>query len=187
MRASTRLTVARPGRRALIMALITASIALAACGEKEEPERAATPAQSSSASTDSASDEIPGGAVGADAQVIDEWSRALSTGDITGAAEFFAIPSVAENGPTLIEIESQADARRFNSSLPCGAELVRAETEGDFTVATFRLTDRPGGDCGAGAGSTAQTSFVIEASKIAEWRRVGPGSGADEEAPGTSI
>ena len=186
MLASARLTAARPAS-ALVAALITASIALAACGEKEEPERAAAPAQSGSESTGSASDEIPGGADAAEAQVIDEWSRALATGDVDGAAEFFAIPSVAENGPTLIEIESQADARRFNSSLPCGAELVRAETEGDFTVATFRLIERPGGDCGAGVGGTAQTSFVIEGSKIAEWRRVGAGSGAPEEVPGSTI
>lgn len=103
------------------------------------------------------------------------------------AAQLFAIPSVAENGPTLLQIQNQADARFFNSSLPCGAQLVRAESEGDFTIATFRLTERPGGNCGTGTGATAQTSFVIEGSKIAEWRRVGPGSGVVDQAPGRAV
>lgn len=182
---------ARSQRRArqppLVAALMVAALALAACGEKDEPESAATSLESGSESAESASGEIPGGADSADAQVIDEWSQTLSEGDVEGAAEFFAIPSVAENGPSLIEIQNLGDARQFNESLPCGAELMRAESEGDFTVATFRLTERPGGSCGAGTGGTAQTSFVIEGSKIAEWRRVGAGSGALEEASGSSI
>ena len=67
---------------------------------------------------------------------------------------------------------------RFNESLPCGARLIRAETAGDFTTATFHLTERPGpGLCGNGTGQTAQTSFVIRDGKIVEWRRVGlPGA-----------
>jgi len=84
---------------------------------------------------------------------------------------------VAENG-VLIHIRSLDDARRFNESLPCGARLIRAETAGDFTTATFHLTERPGpGLCGNGTGQTAQTSFVIRDGKIVEWRRVGlPGA-----------
>ena len=41
------------------------------------------------------------------------------------------------------------------------------------SVATFRLTERPGpGVCGQGTGETAQTAFVIEDGEIVEWRRV---------------
>ena len=50
---------------------------------------------------------------------------------------------MAENG-ILIEIEDEDDALRFNASLPCGAELIGAETQGEFTTATFRLIERPG-------------------------------------------
>ncbi|MGH2987799.1 MAG: nuclear transport factor 2 family protein [Solirubrobacterales bacterium] len=130
--------------------------------------------------------QVPGGADPAEAQVIDDWARTLSEGDVDGAARYFAIPSVAENGPTLIRIRDLDDARLFNATLPCGAELVRAESEGDFVVATFRLTERPGpGTCGDGAGGAAQTAFVIEDGRIAEWRRVG--IGGDEQAPSRSI
>jgi hypothetical protein len=105
--------------------------------------------------------------------VIDGWAKTLASGDIEGAAEFFALPSVAENG-VLVEIEDEDDALRFNASLPCGAELISAESQGELTTATFRLIERPGaGACGDGTGNTAQTSFVIEDSKIVEWRRVG--------------
>jgi hypothetical protein len=117
--------------------------------------------------------EIPGDADPEDVRVIDEWARTLASGDVEGAAAFFAIPSVAENG-ILYAIEDEDDALRFNASLPCGAELIAAETEGEFTTATFRLTERPGrGTCGDGTGETAQTTFVIDGSKIVEWRRVG--------------
>ena len=95
-----------------------------------------------------------------------------------------AIPSVAENGSLLLHIHSPAQARRFNESLPCGAILVRAETAGQFTTATFRLTERPGpGTCGAGTGGIAKTSFVIHDGKITQWRRVGSGG---QQAPSQS-
>jgi limonene-1,2-epoxide hydrolase len=117
--------------------------------------------------------------------VIDAWVTALRRGDVDAAARYFAIPSTAENGPLLIQIENLDDARRFNESLPCGARLVRAETQGQFTTATFRLTERPGpGICGSGTGEAAKTSFVIRGGKIVEWRRVGIGGG---EAPGRAV
>lgn len=148
--------------RALVIALLTAGVLLTACGGDDEP-----------ADPDEAPAEIAGDADPADVRVIDEWARALASGDVEGAAGFFAIPSVAENG-ILIEIEDENDALRFNASLPCGAELIGAESQGEFTTATFRLIERPGaGRCGDGTGETAETTFVIEGSKIVEWRRVG--------------
>jgi hypothetical protein len=129
---------------------------------------------------------IAGDAKPGDVHVIDGWVTALRRGDVSAAAGYFAIPSVAENGPVLLHISSLRDARRFNRSLPCGAVLVRAETAGQFTTATFRLTERPGpGACGPGAGGTAKTSFVIRDGKIAQWRRVGAGAGG-QPAPSQS-
>lgn len=119
-----------------------------------------------------------------DVAVITGWVDTLAVGDVEGAARYFALPSIAENGPLVIRIRSLEDAVAFNESLPCGAELSSAETAGDFTAATFRLLERPGGDCGSGTGGTAATSFVIEDGKIVEWRRVGAGGsgGAAESA-----
>ena len=115
---------------------------------------------------------VPGGADPAAVEVIDDWARTLREGDVDGAAEFFAIPSVAINGLAL-EIDDVEDARRFNASLPCGAILEEAVEQDGFTVATFELTERPGpGTCGSGTGATANTAFKIEDGKIVEWRRV---------------
>jgi limonene-1,2-epoxide hydrolase len=129
--------------------------------------------------------EVTGDADPGDVEVIEAWSDALRDGDIDAAAEYFALPSVAENG-VLLRIRNADDARLFNQSLPCGAILVEAESQGDFTSATFELTERPGpGTCGQGTGGTAQTSFVIEDGKITEWRRVAT-QGA-EPAPGEAV
>jgi hypothetical protein len=127
--------------------------------------------------------DIPGGADPAEVAVIDDWSTKLRAGDVDAAAELFALPSVAQNGLsyTIIDID---DAQKFNESLPCGGELVRAEEHGRFVLATFRLTERPGpGTCGSGVGETAQTDFLIEDGRIAEWRRVFTD---DRQAPSSS-
>jgi hypothetical protein len=116
--------------------------------------------------------DIPGGADPEAIAVIDDWSTKLRNGDVDAAAELFAIPSVAQNGPT-VHIGDVGEARLFNASLPCGAELIRAEPDGELVLATFRLTERPGpGRCGSGAGETAQTAFLIDNGEIVEWRRV---------------
>jgi hypothetical protein len=144
---------------------LAACALLVACGEGDDP---------------APTTDIPGGGDPEDVKVIEEWADTLRSGDVKGAAEFFAIPSVAQNGP-LIPIESLSDAREFNAALPCGAELVRAETKDDVTTATFRLTERPGpGTCGAGTGETAETAFVIEDGLIVEWRRVGLDEGGGQ-------
>jgi hypothetical protein len=138
----------------------------------------------------SSTSEIPGGADPEAVNVIDEWAKTLSEGDIHGAADFFAIPSVASNGPTY-EIETPEQARFFNASLPCGARLVEASPHGKFVVAVFRLTERPGpGTCGDGVGHKAATAFVISTvGKITEWRRVALDGGdiRGPQAPGTSV
>ena len=143
---------------ALLVAL--ALIALAGCGGGSDSETTTT------------ASEVPGGADSADVEVIQGWVDALRGGDVEAASDFFAIPSTAENGPVLMELDTRADVVRFNRSLPCGAKLVRAEDSGDFTTATFRLTERPGpGICGPGTGELAETAFKIEDGKIVEWRR----------------
>lgn len=151
-----------------------ALLALAGCGGDDSDPAVTDPGGSpAEVPEDVDPTEIPGDADRADVRVIDAWVSALASGDVDAAARYFAIPSIAENGPILVRIENLEAARRFNRSLPCGAELVGAETAGDFTTATFRLTERPGaGTCGSGTGETAATAFVIERGKIVEWRRV---------------
>jgi hypothetical protein len=121
---------------------------------------------------DEAADAVPGGANPEEVEVIEGWSDDLRAGKVEAAADRWKIPSVAQNGTPPLELTSRDDVIAFNESLPCGAELIRAEPQGEFTVATFELTERPGaGKCGPGTGETARTAFVIEDGKIAEWRR----------------
>ena len=150
-------------------------LALSACGG------------GSSTSATTSTSTIAGNANPADVRVIDGWVTALRQGNVDAASKYFAIPSTAENGPILTHIRSLDDARRFNESLPCGARLVHADSAGEFTTATFRLTERPGrGVCGPGVGGVAKTSFVIRDGKIVQWRRVGAAGGAPS-APGSSV
>jgi hypothetical protein len=162
---------------ALSLALLGGSW-MVGCGEDGES------AETTGGSATLAPEEVPGDADPEAKRIIGAWVDALRQGDVEEAASYFAIPSVAENGPILVRIRSQADAVMFNESLPCGAELVHAEGEGDFTTATFELTERPGpGRCGSGVGEEASTAFVIRDGKIVEWRRVGI---EVPEAPGQS-
>ena len=161
-------------RRTLAVAIVLPLLALSACGGSDSASRTTAPST------------IAGDANPQDVQVINDWVTALRHGDVNAAAGYFAIPSVAENGPILVRIRSTEDAVRFNESLPCGARLIHAESTGGFTTATFRLTERPGpGACGPGTGGVAKTSFVIRDGKIAQWRRVGTGSGGGT-APSTT-
>jgi limonene-1,2-epoxide hydrolase len=116
--------------------------------------------------------------------VIEGWVQALSDGDVSAAADYFALPSVAQNGPTPLTLRTRSDVTAFNRSLPCGGELVRARPAGRFINATFRLTDRPGGNCGRGTGELARTAFAVENGKIVQWRRLAdPSSDGSETGP----
>jgi hypothetical protein len=147
--------------RSPLIAILAASLALAGCGSDD----------SDGESTEEPS-SVPGGADPAAVEVIEAWSSTLREGDVEGAAEFFALPSDARNGPIAIHITERADAVRFNESLPCGAVLERAVDHAGVVVATFRLTERPGeGRCGDGTGGLARTAFRIADGEILEWVR----------------
>ena len=121
---------------------------------------------------------VPGGADPEEIAVIDGWTKALADGDLEAAAGYFRLPSIVQNGTPPIRLDSDRDVLAFNASLPCGAELVRAEDRGRYVLATFKLTERPGaGECGQGVGLEARTAFAIEDGKITEWRRA-PNPGA---------
>jgi hypothetical protein len=170
-----------PPLRSLLLCLGLIALPIAGCGGDDGGT--STNGGTVSTGNQAAAPKVAGDADPGDVRVIDGWVTTLRHGDVDAAASYFAIPSVAENG-VLLHIRSLHDARSFNESLPCGARLIRAETAGDFTTATFRLTERPGpGACGSGTGQTAQTSFVIRDGKIVEWRRVGlPGQGAPSQS-----
>jgi hypothetical protein len=107
-----------------------------------------------------------------DVDVIREWAKALDAGDLAKAASYFALPVIVENGTPPLRLTSRVQAREFNALLPCGARLVASARHGAYIYATFRLTNRVGGDCGTGSGALAATAFLIRNGKIAQWRRL---------------
>jgi hypothetical protein len=127
-----------------------------------------------------------GGGSVTDADVIRGWARALTAGNLDKAASYFALPAIVQNGTPPIRITSRAQARDFNELLPCGARLVMTTRHGPYIFATFRLTDRTGGDCGAGSGTIAATAFLIRGGKIVQWRRLPtPGAGQPPQSAPT--
>jgi hypothetical protein len=154
-----------PGRRpnAAVLAVLAVALAvfLVVSGSSDDSDSTAA---------------VPGNADPALVQVVVDWARAESSGDAAAAASYFALPSFAQNG-FIFHIKTFAQARKFNASLPCGAVVEEAVEEGRYIIVTFRLGEKANSnDCGAGAGETARTAFLIEHGKIVEWRRV-----ADEE------
>src|SRR3954454_18013321 len=149
-----------PGRRPIAAVLAVLVVALAVF----------LIVRAGSDDSNSTAAEIPGDADPTQVQVVVDWARAESSGDNEGAASYFAIPSFAQNGFNF-HIKDIDDARRFNASLPCGAIVEEAVEDGHYIVVTFRLGERANSnDCGAGAGQTARTAFLIENGKIVEWR-----------------
>jgi hypothetical protein len=112
-----------------------------------------------------------------DAAVIRRWSNTLRAGDVAAAARLFAVPATVANGGAPQRLTTREAIRVFNQSLPCGARLLRTRHKDGYTVATFRLTERRGGDCGSGVGVVAATAFVVHRGRILEWLRL-PDPGA---------
>jgi hypothetical protein len=100
----------------------------------------------------------------------------LRHGEVERASAYFAIPAVVRNGSDAFRLRTRTEIVFFNATLPCGAVLDRAYSQGRYTVAIFRLTDRRGvgGEqgCDGGRGAPAGTAFAIRAGRITQWLRV---------------
>jgi hypothetical protein len=119
------------------------------------------------------STSIAGNADADAVRVIKGWADELRAGDVSAATDRFSIPTVVQNGTAPLTLTNRRQVEGFNQSLPCGAILTAAISSGRYTIATFKLTERPGpGQCDGGAGDAAKTAFVIHDDRITEWRRV---------------
>ncbi len=117
-------------------------------------------------------------------KVIRLWSDALRRGDVELASTFWAIPSKVQNGTPVLTLATAADVRVFNGSLSCGSMLTSAlGARNGFTIAIFKLTRRPGADCGTGTGQHARTAIAVRNGKIAEWYRLPDDPNAPLPAP----
>ncbi len=106
-------------------------------------------------------------------RVITAWSDQLRAGHVKRAASYFDLPVVVQNASPPIRLTRSSQVFDFNDTLPCGAHIVRTLAGGNYTVATFVLTERPNAHSRCGApGQLAATAFLLRKGKISEWRRV---------------
>ncbi|MEA2143382.1 MAG: hypothetical protein QOI64_1812 [Solirubrobacteraceae bacterium] len=155
---------------ALPALLVLCALLLAACGA-ENRGQAGTVALHDSRAGESAA-----------VRVIRLWSDALRRSDVERASSLWAIPSKVQNGTPVLTLETAATVRLFNDSLSCGSKLVSARAHHGFTIAVFRLTQRPGAQCGSGTGHVARTAIRVRDGKIAEWYRLPDDPGAPDPA-----
>jgi hypothetical protein len=179
--------------RVAVLVAVAAALATAGCGGGND-RRTSTPTGSTGGqSTAPAQPNFPAleetgrPADTAAVRVIRGWTDAQRASDVERATSYFTVPALVENG-TVQELDSRAAVRAFNAGLPCGAVLLRtsASARRGFTVATFRLVNRPGQRCD-GSGNQARTAFEIHAGKIRGWVRLtdrrSKGGGAPQPAP----
>jgi hypothetical protein len=161
-------------RRAALVLAFALALGVAACGSSPKPPGAdprlnlTTPRATG---TPAARAREP--VTRREAAVIRGWSNTLRHGHVAQAARYFALPSIVANGGSPVALRTRAQAEQFNRVLTCGAEVVSLErTVRHRVLATFRLTERPGGDCGVGTGNLAYTAFRIQHGRITQWLRI---------------
>jgi hypothetical protein len=101
-------------------------------------------------------------------RVIRGWLLALQRDDYDGAAHYFARGALIDQGDPY-RLRGPSDARTFNASLPCRADLAGVEDEpGPKSLASFRLREGPGGPCSG----IVKVRFTIREGTFTEWRQL---------------
>lgn len=177
--------------RALAIPLSIAALIAAACGSEgddagdgdraqETPTRGATTAPRGDATPDPSRDPAPSAVAGAE-RIIRGWSDALRGSDLERATSFFSVPLLVSQGETGV-LTSRARVREFNDGLPCGSRVTGVTRAGEYFVAAFVLTERPGKRCDA-PGASARVAFKLRGERMNEWRQlVGQAPPPDLEA-----
>ena len=162
-------------RRAAVLLL---AFVAAGCGSGDGPKGGddrldlTTPKATPSSPPSSSSPAVGKGVTRREAAVIRGWADTLRAGHVRRAARYFAVPSVVANGTPPLTIRTRLQAETFNRLLACGAKVVSLKRAAYHRVlATFRLTERPGGGCGSGTGHYAHTAFRIRGGRITQWLR----------------
>jgi hypothetical protein len=163
---------------ARIMPLLVVAAVLVGCGGGDGAGPVPTPRAGATATVEPREREAPRAAAqtGAAAEaVVRGWADELRRGDVDAASARFAVPAVVSNNTPELRLASRDAVRFFNASLPCGGRVTGIVPHVGLLIATFELTDRPGGDCGSGVGATARTAFEIRDGRITRWLRMPDG------------
>lgn len=108
-------------------------------------------------------------------RVIRGWLLALERQDYAAAAYYFAPGAIIDQGRPY-RLRDESAARAFNASLPCRADLIDLDDEGDTVLASFRLRRGPGGDCSG----VVKVRYTIRKGKFTEWRQLPEAPPPDE-------
>lgn len=170
-----------PGRFAAAAVAATLVVAGAGCGSGAKPATTtAAEVQPGPAPPERTPFDLPadvpdratGPARAASRRVIVGWLRALRGGHVERAAHYWALPSKFQNATPVLTIDTERERIAVNQALPCGAKATAMGGAGDYTIVSFVLTKRPGGDCGSGVGGTARSAIRVDGDRIAEWYRL---------------
>jgi limonene-1,2-epoxide hydrolase len=163
--------------------LLVLVLAVAGCGgggdrkpdrfSLKTPKQASPPAGEGTASPSPTVTPAPRRVTARERAIVKGWADALRRGDVDRAIAYWRIPATAWNGVgSPIRLTTRAAIRFWNESLPCGAKLESVERDGNYVLATFVLTERPGkGRCGSGTGHRARTAFLVRGGRIIQWIR----------------
>ena len=100
-------------------------------------------------------------------RVIRGWLLALERQDYEQAAYYFAPGAIIDQGHPF-RLRTAKQARNFNASLPCRAELIALKDEGRRVLATFAIREGPGGACSG----LVKVRYTIREGKFTEWRQL---------------
>ena len=101
-------------------------------------------------------------------RVIRGWLLALNRDDYSGAAGYFAVGAIIDQGDPF-RLPSPAAARIFNAGLPCRADLAGVRDEpGPKSLASFSLRAGPGGPCSG----IVKVRFTIRKGRFTVWRQL---------------
>ena len=100
-------------------------------------------------------------------RVIRGWLLALERQDYEQAAYYFAPGAIIDQGHPF-RLRTPKQARNFNASLPCRADLTALKDEGPRVLATFTLHMGPGGGCSG----LVKVRYTIREGKFTEWRQL---------------
>jgi hypothetical protein len=105
-------------------------------------------------------------------EVVRSWSDALNHGLDGDAGALFAADAIAVSGTgEEIVLHTQADATRFNASLPCQGRIIALSSDENRVTATFLLDQRGTFACPSPA--TVDTAvFTVEDGKIVRWEQL---------------
>jgi hypothetical protein len=149
-----------PGvRPAHLIAVCAVVAALSGCDSGEDgtdkPEAARPPATERD------------GTHSAEGVLIRDWLGALDRGDYDHAATFFAPGALVDQGVPY-RLRDRAAARLWNSGLPCRADLIEVEDEGERVLASFKLRAGPGGPCKG----IVKVRFAFRSGRFSEFRQL---------------